>query len=559
MIRTLCCLDCWDCCELEFDGRVKGGCGKVNNELEKIPRIKPRIGEREVSLEEAKTAAFEALQKAKNPLLYRGSGNMGVMNRVTNLLFEKLGGTITSGSLCDGNGQAGIEQGRGEHVTLPLEQIQKSEVVVVWGRNVKNSNMHLYPHIKDKQLIVIDPVETALAKKAHIHVALKPKSDFYLAMLLARFVFIEQGEDREFLQEHTEDPEWFEEFVYTFRIKKTLEKIDMSLDRLGDILYLLQNKKTVFLVGTGVQKYHGGADTLRAIDALAAVLGLFGKEGCGVSYMGESMLGFENPFAVECKETSCVDTPFSAYDAVLIQGANPVHSMPNTTRVERELEGVETVIYFGLYENETSQKAHIVLPGLNFFEKDDFRSSYGDSRCGYVKALKTGEEGIGEYDFCAYAMERLGQTLPAQKELLERLGAQCREENGVLRPPAYEKLPYKEGFETPFEFVEEYDYKAQNSGAFFLLTPKYKKSLNSQFQRGEYLYLHPEAGFAEGARLRLFNEAGELFLTLKHDPALRRDCALVYSSTPGINRLSTHKHVENCAVYQELQINIETE
>ena len=114
-----------------------------------------------------------------------------------------------------------------------------------------------------------------------------------------------------------------------------------ELGDFGRVLNYLRNRKVVFLVGAGVQKYSVGSYTLQAIDSLAAVLGLFGKEGCGVHYLSSSKMGFENPFEVKCKEVSKATTDFSDFNTVLVQGGNPAESMPDSNRVREELDSVE--------------------------------------------------------------------------------------------------------------------------------------------------------------------------------------------------------------------------
>ena len=159
-------------------------------------------------MEVALDAAAAAL--SKSPLLqWRGSGHLGVMQSVTNLLIAKLGGTRTYGSLCDGAGEAGILAGRGYNRQLPPEQIAKADVVVVWGRNLTVTNSHIMPYIKGKTLVVIDPVRTPIAKQADIHLQIQPRSDFMLAIMLARFVAMENAEDEAWLEAHAED---FEDF-----------------------------------------------------------------------------------------------------------------------------------------------------------------------------------------------------------------------------------------------------------------------------------------------------------------------------------------------------------
>ncbi len=156
-----------------------------------------------------------------------------------------------------------------------------------------------------KILIVIDPIRTEIAKSADIFLQIKPRMDFYLAIILARFIIMQNGEDREFLDNWGSEYEDFYDFsVREFRIKPILEHIGIELNILGDIVESIIGKKVVFLVGNGVQKYSIGNFVLHAIDSLATILGLFGKEGSGVAFIGNSKLGIDNPFDVDTKKSS---------------------------------------------------------------------------------------------------------------------------------------------------------------------------------------------------------------------------------------------------------------
>jgi anaerobic selenocysteine-containing dehydrogenase len=258
--------------------------------MHETPRIeKPRVNGVEVSMAEALDAAAAAL--SQSPLLqWRGSGHLGVMQSVTNLLIEKLGATRTFGSLCDGAGEAGILAGRGYNRQLPPEQIAKADVVVVWGRNLTVTNSHIMPFIEGKKLIVIDPVATPIAKRADMHLQIQPRSDFLLAIMLARFIVMENAENTEWLEEHAGDFEDFYEFTQDFRIVSALKQIGTELGEIGELLEYLIGQRVVFLLGAGPQKYSNGHAVFHAIDSLAATLGLFGREGCGVSYLGNHIL-----------------------------------------------------------------------------------------------------------------------------------------------------------------------------------------------------------------------------------------------------------------------------
>ncbi len=171
---------------------------------------------------------------------------------------------------------------------------------------------------------------------------------------------MEDSQNDEWLESWGGDFEDFYDFTRTFRIKAILDYMELSLDDMGELMGYIQEEKVVFLVGAGVQKYSIGHYVLWAIDSLASTLGLFGREGSGVSYFGSSRFGFENPFKVNLPTVPVATTEFEKFNSVIIQGGNPTSSMPNSNRVEESLKSVKNLIYFGIYENETSKLANII-------------------------------------------------------------------------------------------------------------------------------------------------------------------------------------------------------
>jgi len=571
MTHTACPLDCWDACAITVDPSrpdqfvptpshpMHNGalCAILNKHIHDSSRItEPTINGETVSMDEALDAAAEAF-RAEKKLMWRGSGNLGLMQSVTNLLMERTGGTLTRGSLCDGAGQAGIEAGRGYHRQMPLEQVKNAEVVVVWGRNITVTNKHILPLVEGKKIIVIDPVRTSIAKRADLFLQIKPRSDIYLAILLARFTIMEGGEDKEWLDRFAPGWEDFYEFTQEFRIKAILNYMGLSLEQLGDMLYMIQNHKTVFLVGIGPQHYTTGHSLLWAIDSLAAILGLFGKEGSGVNFMGNSLNGFRYPFKTSCPKVSVVNTPFEQFDTVLIRGGNPAASMPDSNSVRKKLMKVPNLIYFGLYENETSRLSNIVIPAKNFLEKNDLRLSYGHYCVQPMNKVIESSYGISEYDFVSAILERLELAgLDDEGSYIDMMTDQCSIANNRMISPDYISVPYENGFgesgEEEFEFIDEFEdefepvelrkfrkpKKDEFDGLYWLLTPKAQNSLNTQFVRESFVSVPPEAGINNGEKVRVYSDWGELELEARVSQDLRYDCVMIYNSTPGVNRLT---------------------
>ena len=573
---TACPLDCYDACRIILDekGKIKGDkshpvtkgylCPHLNHFDENERLNAPRYHGKTITMEEAYSRLLDILETSspEKTLFYRGSGNLGLMQRSMDHFFARMGAVGTRGSLCDGAGEAGIVLGRGVNHPLSAEMIDASEVVIVWGRNLHATHSHLLPFLKNKKIIVIDPVKTSLAQSAQLHVQIKPRGDLHLALLLSRFCIIEGLQDEEFLESFGSDYEEFYELTQSVRIKSTLEAIDVSLGQIGAILDLIRGKRTVILVGAGVQKYQNGADIVRAIDAFGVILGLFGKIGSGVSYLGSSLAEINLPFISIHNTVAKPTVDFSTFETVFVQGANPLAQMPNSSKVQKEFANAGVKIYFGLYENETSLASDLVIPAKTFLEKEDIRASYGDFTLQNMSKLRESEIGISEYVLSKSLCDHFNLSIPDEEECLEILRAQMKKSDGVSYKKNRPDIPYSQGFATEsgkFLFMDEVDLSLSDEEGLFLITPKSSRSLNSQFHREEGIFLHPECGFNEGETVKVSNKIGSISLIIQYDSRLRHDCALIYAGTPEVNVLTPNllSYEGENAVYQEFKIKVE--
>lgn len=562
---TACSLDCYDACEVVYkegsltavkDGFTQGFLCPHLNHYEKHETISsPRYKGKEISIEEALSKLKEILisSKAEEILHYRGHGNFALMQEVTDHFFASYGATLTNGSLCDGAGEAGIIEGRGSNKNMSVQEIAKSEVVVFWGRNPHVTSSHLLPLLKDKTIVVIDPVKTKIAKMADLHVQIKPHTDIFLAILLSRFLHIEDSYDKKFVEEFATEYEDYYELTQTVRIKATLDHMGITIGQIGDILSLLRDKKIAIVCGVGIQKYSDGADVIRAIDAFAVVLGLFAKEGSGVAYLGNSRENITSPFKTKSKKTSKVNTEFSDFKTVFIQGANPLSQMPDSLRVKESISKVQNVVYFGLYKNETSEVADLVIPAKSFLHKEDVRTSYSHQKISFMAKVEDSKTGISEYDLSKFLCKEFCVDIDTEDSYINHFKS--------FSTKSSNETPYKNGFDTDdgeFLFLDELDTKIDDSKKLHLITPKSATSLNSQFNRENSVYIHSSLGFEEGRVIKISSINGEVKLPVKHNDDLRDDCVLIYSGTRGVNNITSSKHSIDgkCAIYQENMVEI---
>jgi anaerobic selenocysteine-containing dehydrogenase len=572
---TACPLDCYDACTIIYEDETinaaKGGhtkgflCPHLNHYTEQERIVSPRYKGKNITIPEALEKLKEMLSSTlKSDILhYRGSGNFGLMQEVTDHFFANLGATLTDGNLCDGAGEAGIIAGRGSNKNMPLDEIAKSDVVIFWGRNPHVTSSHILPLLKGKKIIVIDPVETQIAQQADLFLQIKPHSDIYLALLLARFVHINDSLDEEYIEKYASEFDEYYELTQGVRIKATLEDIGVTLGDIGDILELCIEKKVAIVCGVGVQKYRDGADILRAIDAFAVSLGLFAKEGSGVAYLGNSREGIVSAFDTKAKRVSKVNTKFDEFETVFIQGANPLAQMPDTSRVANALEKCTNIVYFGLYENETSEIADLVIPAKTFLEKDDVRSSYSHNGLLVMNKQVESDIGISEYALAAYLCKEFRIPLKKEREYLQHYKSfGVIHMNGNVEVDGRKTQPYKDGFDTDdgeFHFLEEFETQQNgDEDELYLITPKSATSLNSQFKRSEFVHLHPSLGYSDNQEVTLASTNGKITLKVKNNNRIRKDSVMIYSGTKGVNNLtsSLHSYEGKNAIFQENRVRI---
>ena len=564
-LTSACSLDCYDACEISLqDNKIVPLkqrhtlgflCPHLNRYRDYETITSASYRGVDISLDEALAILKTMLkntQKEKT-LHYKGNGNFGLMQDVTEHFFASYGATLTDGTLCDGAGEAGILRGRGSNKNMPLLEISKSDVVVIWGRNPHTTSSHLLPLLRGKKIIVIDPRRTKIAKEADLHIQLKPHSDLQLAMLLFRYMSTGSTDEK------YED---YLDVTKNLQYEDTLSEIDISDNIFQKCIKLLHEKRIAIVCGLGIQKYKDGADVMRAIDALGVCLDLFSREGCGIAYLGNSKENIRTPFNLQAKRVSKVNTKFSNFSTVIIQGANPLSQMPNSLFVHEEIKNVKNLVYFGLYKNETSEVADLIIPAKNFLAKNDIRTSYSHHAMVRMHRLENSSFGISEYDLSAYLCKEFGVGIERESYYLEYFQQfSKKQDDGAYYVTGRENIPYKNGFDTEdknFIFLDKYNESKNNENTFFLITPKSPKSLNSQFKRENNVYINDSHGFLDGEDICIRSSIGSVTLQVKITSYLRDDCVLIYSGTPGVNNLTTsqHSYEGRCAIYQEEKITL---
>ncbi len=274
-------------------------------------------------------------------------------------------------------------------------------------------------------------------------------------------------------------------------------------------------------------------------------------------------MDYELPFSnYDVKTTPMATVDFGEFDLVFIQGANPANQMPNTNKVVDGLKKSKFVVYYGLFENQTSAIADLVIPAVNFLAKQDVRFSYSHEYVGLMPKLKEEEFGVSEYNLTKYLLARFDyQSLDPKAKYIEKIvESNSNFKDHFITSKSYDKPPYSEE-DFHFEFIEDSEDESElkDEDGFYLLTPKHKYSLNSQFKTDSFVYLHPCHRYKDDEDVTISSNFGELKLKVKNSDSLREDCVMIYSGVDGVNKLTpSFLSLEgNGATFQEVKVKIE--
>lgn len=559
--KTIACpLDCYDACEgVFFDDNIKGSkehpvtkgklCVNFASLLKENFLLNSFSKNKEVSLDTSLNILKNKLKSINpnNTLFYKGSGNLGLMQSSTKSFFAKYGSVLTQGSLCDGGGSIGIENARKEVINPPIEKLLEADIVIVWGRNLTVTSPHIYNLIKDKTFITIDPIKTPIAKRSELHMALNPKTDHELALLLTRFAYMQDMDDKEFCEKY--NGEEFFDLAKSRPVISYESTTGISLDEVNQFFELIENKKIALLTGLGIQKYFEGATLMHCVESFAAFIGLHSSKHCGVWYTHNSMYGYEKQFDTKSeRKVDISEVDFSKYELVFIQGANPVVTAPNTKRV---IDGLKNsfVVYFGTTFNDTAKYADLIIPSSSFLQKDDVRLAYGhEHKAISQKIEEKNENTLSEYELTKILFDEF---------MFDGL---IDEEDALTY---YKNHNRPEFISDSFEFLEDLEvdnlYEDKKDDEYYFLTCKQKKSLNSQFEIDDYLYINPTHGFFDEDKVLLSSKYGKSLFVVKTSNDIKKDCILCYSGNKNANYITNHKSDEssNSAMYQEVLVKIE--
>jgi anaerobic selenocysteine-containing dehydrogenase len=602
-IRTICTRDCPDSCGIvaTVDGgrvvKLKGDpdhgitrgflCRRGNRYLDRFnspdrilhPLRRVDGAWRRISWDAALDLAAEKLDHHRarlGPLSVLGLTYSGIRGHVSKLLWRLFwrhfgGRTSTRGGLSVEAAFAAQYADFGAPATHAPEDLINAAGVCVWGKNLVVTRPHVWKLVRRAReqgavLHVIDPVESATARKADRHYQIRPGSDAALAIGVARQLIERGAVDAEMIASHVIGFDAFCELVLSVSLDEVAGATDLPrqrIEELGELYAAVKPLATMF--GLGPSYWRGGGATGRLIDALAALSGNIGVPGGGAhtDIDGGACLDYSAldgaPRARQREvllprlgqEILAADDP--PIRAGLIAGANPAATAPDTGRVVTALAALDFLVVVEQFMTATAAQADLVLPCATFLEMEDLVTAYGHHWIGMAQEVvrplgevKTDVQILqGLADRLGFGSELAGEPRVWIRQLLgplvDRGVTPERLERGAMPNPDAAAVPFADRrFATPSGKVELVDALPAaepelGAGELHLVATKSLMMVNAQINDKDLVdepcaRAHPQTlgdlGLEDGQPVWVVSPTARVRVRLAAERSVRRDVLL---------------------------------
>lgn len=340
-VEVICPRDCYDTCSLIFNiddsGRLKSvkgdprhpitqgfTCPRGVGDLKRVyenrilyphvrTRRKPGRDFKRVRWREALDLIAEKLRQVLRDygpeavLHLEYAGNMGLLTwYFPQRFWNAIGASKTDYSVCSKSGHEALSLHYGSSYGVQPDRLPEMKLIVYWGFNAVVSAPHIWAlsvktRRKGGRIAAVDSRRSETARSADIWLCPKPGSDVALAFGVAKYLIEHGYVDLDFIKKWTYGYEEYKREVLKWtskRVEKATGVEWSKVEELGEAYGRL--KPSVTMMGFGLQKSAYGAESVRAVSLIPALLGLrrgfyySNSRGYGVdiSYLtGEKLYG----------------------------------------------------------------------------------------------------------------------------------------------------------------------------------------------------------------------------------------------------------------------------
>lgn len=520
IVRSVCPRDCYDTCFIEV--AVEGGvirsiradpqnpltgnflCARgvadsiyVYRNRVLYPHInvggKPSNNFKKVSWDEVLNLVVERLREVldrygpEKILHIEYAGNMGLLTwYLPQRLWNTIGATRTDYSICSRSGHEAIALHYGLSYGILPEEVGHMKLIILWGFNAAVSAPHIWRQAVNAKsrggtIVVIDPRRCESTNYADIWISVKPGTDAWLAYGVAK-VLIERGLiDRGFIERYTYGFDVFADEVakYSLDWVSSITGVDRrDIEHLAELY--ASRKPSVIMIGLGMQKSFNGAEAVRIISLLPALVGIhrgFFYSNSRGFYIDTTYLTGERSLVERVRVVSQVSLAKhiagGEFKFIYIYNMNPLLTLPGQRLLREGLSREDVfVVVHTPHWSETCLYSDVVLPAATYLEKEDVVIPYSHN---YIRISRRAVEPLGESRDELWVVREMARRLGIEDPALyeDPLEALRRALEGALEGSFEEllsgkvlKLKYRarDEYQTPSGRIEFYSLKAVERG-----------------------------------------------------------------------------------------------
>ena len=295
-------------------------------------------------------------------------------------------------------------------MTNSVPELENADCILITGSNTTEGHPLIASWIfraveKGAKLIVVDPRNIQIAKKATLHLRQRPGSDVAWINGMMNIIIAEGLADKDFIEERTEDFDELKAVVAKYTPEKVEEISGIPADQLREAARIYgKADRAALIYAMGITQHTTGHDNVRNTANLAMLTGNVGRASTGVNPLrGQNNVqgacdlgGLPNVYSgyqrvtdpnVQAKfqkmwgSTGTLEVGLTitktenaihdgALKAMFIMGENPLLSDPDVKHLEESLQHLDFLVVQDIFMTETAQLADLVLPVASFAEKE---------------------------------------------------------------------------------------------------------------------------------------------------------------------------------------------
>ncbi|OZE23545.1 dehydrogenase [Rhodococcus sp. 05-2255-1e] len=291
----------------------------------------------------------------------------------------------------------------GHQLLLPIPDIDRTDFFLVLGGNpmASNGSMMTVPDFAKRaralrkrggRLVVVDPRKTETADIADTHFFVRPGSDALLLLAMIHTI-VAAGSVR--VADYVDGADRLADLVAEFTPTAVAPIVGMSADDISSLARDFAAAESAVAYGRmGVSTQQFGTVCQWAIQVLNIITGNLDRPGGAmvtdpaIDLISQGIVGrghFDKwrsrvrdlpEFAGEYPCSTLVDEITTEgkdqIRAMAVLSGNPVLSMPGGTTLNDAFAGLDFMVSFDFYINETSRHAHVILPPTMSLERDHY-------------------------------------------------------------------------------------------------------------------------------------------------------------------------------------------